>query len=108
MKKKSGLHQKWNSIFPQIIFPQIQEETCAHDTYQIQIIGGDADEYQTQIIGGDADENHTQIIGGMQMKTTLKVLGGDTVKLLGGYILPIPRGFGTPGSDPPKVTLINV
>ena len=50
--------------------------------------GGDlrSDAHQSQIIGGDADVDHTQIIG------------GDTVKLLGGYIPPIPPpGFGTPG-----------
>ena len=35
-----------------------------------------SDAHQSQTIGGDADVDHTQIIG------------GDTVKLLGGYILP--------------------
>ena len=40
-----------------------------------------SDAHQSQIIGWDADVDHTQIIG------------GDTVKLLGGCILP---GFGTP------------
>ena len=34
-----------------------------------------SDAHQSQFIGGDADENHSQIIE------------GDTVKLLGGYIL---------------------
>ena len=37
------------------------------------------DTHKSQIIGGDADVDHTQIIV------------GDTVKLLGGYILPSPR-----------------
>ena len=39
-----------------------------------------------KLLGGDADVDHTQIIG------------GDTVKLLGGYILPSLPGFGTPAS----------
>ena len=44
-----------------------------------------SDAHQSQIIGRDADVDHTQTIG------------GDIVQLLGGYILPIPPGFGTPG-----------
>ena len=40
--------------------------------------------HQSQIIGRDADEDHTQIIG------------GDTVKLFGRYIPPIPPGFRHP------------
>ena len=43
-----------------------------------------SDAHQSQIIGGDADEGHTQIIGGI------------TVKLLGGYVTPIPPGFRHP------------
>ena len=41
---------------------------------------------------------HTRfkLLGGMLMKTILKLLGGDTVKLLGGYIPPIPPGFCPP------------
>ena len=48
--------------------------------------GGDlrSDAHQRQIVGEDADVDHTQIIG------------GDTVKLLGGYIIPIPPGFRHP------------
>ena len=42
-----------------------------------------SDAHQSQSIGGDADEDHTHIIGGY------------TVKLLGGYIPPIPPDFGT-------------
>ena len=47
--------------------------------------GGDlrSDAHQSQIIGGDADVDHTQIIG------------EDIVKLLGGYIPPLP-GFRHP------------
>ena len=40
-----------------------------------------SDAHQSQIIGGDADLDYTQTIG------------GDTVKLSGGYILPIPLVF---------------
>ena len=40
-----------------------------------------------QIIGGDAEVDHSQTIG------------GDTAKLLGGYISPIPPGFGTTRFD---------
>ena len=43
-----------------------------------------SDAHQSQIIGGDSDEDHTQIIG------------ENTVKLLGGYISPIPPGFRHP------------
>ena len=52
--------------------------------------GGDlrSDAHQSQIIGKDADVDHTQNYW------------GDTVKLLGGYIPPIPPGFGTPGRNP--------
>ena len=46
------------------------------------------DAHQSQIIGGDANEDHTQIIV------------GDTVKLLGGYIL---LGFRHPCSQHPRL-----
>ena len=51
------------------------------------------DAHQSQIVGGDTDEDHTQIVGGY------------TVKLLGGYIPPIPPtpGFGTPDSNDGQV-----
>ena len=48
-----------------------------------------SDAHQSQIIGGDAGEDHTQIVG------------GDTVKLLGGYISPIPPGFRLPWAQCP-------
>ena len=59
-QKKKGLHQKWNTFSPK-------------SRTDLRL-----DAHQSQIIGGDADEDHTQIVG------------GDTVKLLGGYILPLP------------------
>ena len=62
---KKSLYQKWNAFFP-----RIQVKTCAQMHTRVKLLGG------------DADEDHTQIIG------------GNTVKLLGGYILP---GFDTPG-----------
>ena len=48
--------------------------------------GGDLrpDAHQSQIIEEDAYADHTQLIG------------GDTVKLLGGYMPPIPPGFRHP------------
>ena len=45
-----------------------------------------SDVQQTQIVGGNANRDHTQLIG------------GDTAKLLGGYIPPIPPGFGIPAN----------
>ena len=46
-----------------------------------------SDAHQSQIIGGDADEGHTQIVGGI------------TVKLLGGYVTPIPPRVSAPLLD---------
>ena len=45
------------------------------------------DAHQSQIIGVDAAVDCTQTIG------------EDTVKLLGGYITPIPPGLGTSGTN---------
>ena len=49
-----------------------------------------SDTYQRQIIEGDADEDHTQIIGGIQSN------------YWGGYVPPSPPGFGTPAGSPPE------
>ena len=65
--KKKGLHQNWKTFSP-----QIQVKTCA----QMQA--------KVKLLGGGTVVDHTQIIG------------EDKVKLLGGYIPPIPPGFGTP------------
>ena len=87
MKKKNQVFTKNGTLY----FPKFKRRPALIDTHQIQIIGGDADEYQTQIIGGYADEDHTQIIGGDADEDHTQSIGRDTVKLFGGYILPIPR-----------------
>ena len=55
--KKKGLHQKWNTFFPNS--------------------SGDlrSDAHQSQIIGGDADVGHTQIIGGRYIPPGLGTTG---------------------------------
>ena len=50
-----------------------------------------SDAHQSRIVGGHADVNHTQTIV------------GDTVKLLGGYVPPIPPGFRHPCIRDPYV-----
>ena len=65
---KKGLHQKLNTFFSPNLSGHLRS-----DALQSQII-----------VGGDADVDHTQTIGGV------------TVKLLGGYIRPIP--------PPPRVS----
>ena len=53
VKKKKGLHQKWNTFFPN------SSGLLRSDAHQSQTIGGDEDVHHTQTIGGNS-----QIIGG--------------------------------------------
>ena len=82
-RPKKGLHQKWNTFFPQIqvktkekktvftkneiLFSRFQVETCA--------------------------QMHTRVklLEGMQMKTILKLQGGYSEIIGGNIFLPIPR-----------------
>ena len=59
--QKKGLHQKWNTFFPEFKYRPALRFTPESNYWR------------------DADEDHTQIVG------------GDTVKLLGGIYPPLPR-----------------
>ena len=90
--QKKGLHQKWNSFFPQI---QVKDQKKSSPKISPNSSGGlRSHAHQSQIIGGDADEDHTQIIG------------GDTLKLLGGNISP--PGFRHPWCQVPHAMQIRL
>ena len=96
-QKKKGLHQKWNTFFPEFRWKPKKKVFTKSGTlffpefkWRPALICRPESNYW-----GDADVDHTQIIG------------GDTVKLLGGCIPPSPPGIGTPDDPKPKRWVCN-
>ena len=84
--QKKGFLQKQNTFFPNFRWRPTKKKglQLEYNTFFPKFTLSCT---PIQLIGGNADVDHSQTIG------------GDTAKLLGGYIPPVPPGFGTTANN---------